>query len=1093
MGLRRTCGVVGAVVALLVVPAVAEASVALVDAGKLIYFAGGDETNTVTITLSNPSTTWTIKDTTATINPLDGCTAVTANEVKCTTTGVTLMEVVLGNLNDSVSITAWDSFLYVPANLYGQEGTDTLSGTPRSDLLDGGLGADSLTAGAGTDTLIGGLGGDTLAGGAPDVGDVADYSAHTTGVNVDPDGVADDGAAGEGDNFGSDIEGIIGGSGNDNLTGNGFASTLFGGPGNDVLNGAGGGDTLSGGPGIDTLNGDADQDVLNGDDGDDVLNGGLGYDQLNGGPGGDSLNGGTGGESYFEGCVFNGDRVNYFGRETSVTVTLDGLANDTGENDNVAGDVDQIVGTAHGDTLIGGAQDTSFIGGSGNDSILGGAGNDCLVGGDDDDTLEGGLGADVLSGSGGFDYVDYSTRTNALSVVADSTTNGEPGENDGIFGVDGVLGGSGGDTMSGFAYLAGNGGNDVLTGGSGASTVDGGPGNDILLGGTGSLDGNDTVTGGAGDDRVGGGRGADTLNGGDGIDSADYSIHVNPVIVTLDEVVNDGEAGENDVIGLDVEGAIGGSGNDVLIGNDGVNSLSGNNGDDTLDGGLGADVLSGGNQTDLATYANRNTPLSVDLDNTADDGVDGENDNVMTDVENIDGGTASDRLSGGAGPNHLRGNGGADTLTGGAGADVFVGGAGADVFNGGADVDLADYSDRTNPTTIDLDGIADDGQAGEGDNVKADVENVTTGSGADNIVGSAAANVLTGGVGDDTLAGGSGNDTLSGGAGGDVFDGGFGADVMSGGDGNDRASYTTRSARIAADLDGASDDGELGEGDNVQADVEELVGGSGADILRGNGSPNELVGGAGTDRLEGLGANDVLNGGAGSDSLDGGEGADAAIGGSGIDSADYGMRSNAVVVDTDGVADDGEAGEADNIAADVEKLIGGSGDDTLTGNGLANILAGGPGADVLSGGAGNDVFVEDASANGSDTLIGGSGIDTASYAARVIAVALRLDNVANDGESGESDDIRANVENLVGGRAGDALAGNGLANVLRGGAGADKLTGGKGRDSLFGDSGGDKLFAKDGVKDKKVVGGKGRDGAKRDSFDPATSIEYRIA
>ena len=68
---------------------------------------------------------------------------------------------------------------------------------------------------------------------------------------------------------------------------------------------------------------------------------------------------------------------------------------------------------------------------------------------------------------------------------------------------------------------------------------------------------------------------------------------------------------------------------------------------------------------------------------------------------------------------------------------------------------------------VDLDGVADDGQAGEGDNVGADVENVSGGSAGDRLVGDEDANVLIGGAGDDTLDGQDGRDALIGSAGSD--------------------------------------------------------------------------------------------------------------------------------------------------------------------------------------------------------------------------------------------------------------------------------------------------------------------------------------
>ena len=83
------------------------------------------------------------------------------------------------------------------------------------------------------------------------------------------------------------IEGAIGGSGNDRLTGNqaanvlrgsGGADRLDGLTGNDFLDGGSGNDRLFGGPGADKLYGRADNDVLVGGCGADLLAGGAGAD-----------------------------------------------------------------------------------------------------------------------------------------------------------------------------------------------------------------------------------------------------------------------------------------------------------------------------------------------------------------------------------------------------------------------------------------------------------------------------------------------------------------------------------------------------------------------------------------------------------------------------------------------------------------------------------------------------------------------------------------------------------------------------------------------------------------------------------------------
>ena len=92
--------------------------------------------------------------------------------------------------------------------------------------------------------------------------------------------------------------------------------------------------------------------------------------------------------------------------------------------------------------------------------------------------------------------------------------------------------------------------------------------------------------------------------------------------------------------------------------------------------------------------------------------------------------------------------------------------------------------------------------------------------------------------------------------------------------------YASRTDPVTADIDGAADDGEASEGDNIATDVENLTGGTGADTLTGDGGANLLDGGTGAD---------VLNGGGGTDTVT------------------YASRTAAVTADIDGAADDGES------------------------------------------------------------------------------------------------------------------------------------------------------------------------------------------
>jgi Ca2+-binding RTX toxin-like protein len=231
----------------------------------------------------------------------------------------------------------------------------------------------------------------------------------------------------------------------------------------------------------------------------------------------------------------------------------------------------------------------------------------------------------------------------------------------------------------------------------------------------------------------------------------------------------------------------------------------------------------------------------------------------------------NDRITNNTGiASRLMGGNGNDAITGGPGDDVLIGEGGSDTLTGKDGRDTADYSARTAPVSVSLNGTADDGEAGEADNVGNDVEILVGGSGDDQLAGNDGDNALLGNAGNDILGGGGGNDQLDGGAGDDMLAGGTGADSLVGGDGNDTASYASSDAGVRVVLDGKPGDGAPGENDSV--DTENVTGGPGDDVLIGNAGINTLAGGAGNDRVLGGKSADVLDGGPGDDiiqSLDG--------------------------------------------------------------------------------------------------------------------------------------------------------------------------------------------------------------------------------
>jgi Ca2+-binding RTX toxin-like protein len=183
------------------------------------------------------------------------------------------------------------------------------------------------------------------------------------------------------------------------------------------------------------------------------------------------------------------------------------------------------------------------------------------------------------------------------------------------------------------------------------------------------------------------------------------------------------------------------------------------------------------------------------------------------------------------------------------------------------------------------------------------------------------------GAGDDVVSGGPASDLLFGGANADILRGGRGADVLSGGDGIDTVDYSNRTDPIGVSLPEpvppapippvtfeatqcydytcviqealsqlpvwpvvAGNDGELGEGDDIQADVENVYGGTSDDTLLGSEAANELYGHPGSDWLWGHGGDDTLKGGPDRDHLIGQFGNDRLRGGPGPDyhSGEYG-------------------------------------------------------------------------------------------------------------------------------------------------------------------------------------------------------------
>jgi len=770
--------------------------------------------------------------------------------------------------------------------------------------------------------------------------------------------------------------------------------------------------TYNGTSGNDTYTGTATADQIDGNGGDDTLHGLGGDDLMFGGIGADTLNGGDGDDELFsedlDGFDFNADGS--FDNRTSI------------------------------DTLNGGA---------GNDVIGGGLG----------DTLDGGTGTDVLilslaAATSGVTGSLAAAFSGGVATFGGGTLSGFERYSKiagSQFG-DTVTVGDGVEVNDGTAYrgIYGNGGNDVLTGGSQANSLYGGNDNDTLNG----LGGDDYIQGDAGADTLNGGAGDDRLIGGTGFDTATYNDATAAVQVSLllTTAQNTGGAGTDTL--TEIENLTGTAFADTLTGNNAVNVLSGLAGNDTLSAGIGNDTLDGGSGTDTMTGGTGDDIYVVDraadiVVEAAGEGTDTVRTTALalTLVANVEaltfigtgdfagtGNVLANTLTGGAGSDTLDGAGGTDTMTGGLGDDTYVVDDGGDVV-----VELAGEGTDSVRTTLASYTLA------------APLENLAfTGAGNFAGTGNAAANVITGGAGNDVLVGLGGNDRLVGAAGNDTLNGGAASDTA---DYGDAAGGVTVSLLLA----GAQNTG--GAGTDTLIAIESLIGSAFADTLTGTAAANALRGGAGDD---------TIDGGAGDDLIDGGAGSDTAI---------YAGAGAGVTISLALFGAQDTLGAGVDTLAGIEHLVGSAFADRLTGNVSVNSLSGGGGNDILNGGGGIDAMIGGA---GDDTYIVDDSADAITELAdegtdSVIATALAYT-------------LAANVETLSFGGVGDFTGtGNALANSITGGAGADVLDGADGADVIRGGGGidailggaGDDAFLIDGVADfgagESYDGGDGTD------------------
>ena len=819
-------------------------------------------------------------------------------------------------------------------------GIENLTGSNNDDLLIGDTGANILDGGGDNDTLQGGLGADTLNGGSGS--NTASYNLSSAAVTASlTDSTRNQGVHAAGDTY-DNIQNLIGSDHADTLEGNASANHLVGGESDDTLSGGDGADRLDGGDGNDTSSyanateavrvnlltpnsssvgntseasgdvftsienivGSRFNDTLIGNAFKNVLSGGLGADTLMGGGGGDVLHGGEGTDtaSYERATA----RVDAY-LNTSLQVFNAGAAvGDSYTN------IENLTGSDFDDLLVGDRGENVLTGGSGNDTLIGGVGKDNLVGG------------------AGTDTASFVNAEAAVSLsLATGGTEGEA-QDDSFTEIENAIG-------SAFA--------DVLEGNSGDNRIEGGDGNDTLVGGG----GNDSLFGGIGDDVFKNtGAGNHYYDGGEGVNTVSYEGFTTALSISLSasdgntngagglefftKVQNLTGGNQSDTLTGDSQRNTlqGGGNNDHLDGRAGDDYLQGDAGDDTLVGGAGADTLDGGEGSDIASYANATVAITLDLGAPANGAGDAAGD-VLINIETLIGSTLNDTfVAGGA-------------FTG----FNYRGGAGTDTVNFarsgvGVQVDLVSNT---------LTGAAATGGLAAG----ARFESI------ENLVGSVHADTLRGNAGVNTLLGGSGNDRLRGSLGA--------SDVLNGEVGTNTADYSEFGAGNSLTVNMAAKTGlayTVNVAGNGQADrlfnITALRASQGNDNITGDDAANTLEGMQGNDSLNGGLGNDTLMGGDGDDALIGGAGPDSLAGGEGRDTASYQDSTSPLTVSLLNPGTNTGDAEGD-IFDSIENLTGTAGNDTLTGDNLAE-------GNVLNGLAGDDTLM---GMGGTDTLFGGGG------------------------------------------------------------------------------------------------------------------------
>ncbi|MBW4617625.1 MAG: hypothetical protein KME21_31360 [Desmonostoc vinosum HA7617-LM4] len=414
-------------------------------------------------------------------------------------------------------------------------------------------------------------------------------------------------------------------------------------------------------------------------------------------------------------------------------------------------------------------------------------------------------------------------------------------------------------------------------------------------------------------------------------------------------------AGDRSSIFVDAETATNNSSNDILIGSDFADTINGGVGRDFIRGNGGNDLLIGSNNNDLiygndgndTIYGDENNgfdpiPTGGELSDSAKSNAPQAFDVVRRtwfgktepseiklsrnytpskpdfNEDEVHGGAGNDQIAGGAGEDRLYGNAGADTLYGNEGNDYLVGGAGADIIYGSVGFDVASYEDAQKGVRVDLAAGKYYGTSSDGDRLYS-IEDLIGSSNGDRLLGDGYSNIIDGGMGNDTLDGRGGRDAVS------FLSSTFGVTI-------------NMKTGIAV-----TKTGETTTQTDTLLNIEDAIGSTHDDTLIGSTLGGGLDGDAGNDTI-------IID----RDDIDVAKGAATynVRGGEGVDTLSFAKwdKSRGVEIDLNG-------SESGHSFSSIEKVVGSTFADNITGTAKAEIFDGGKGNDVLNVSEGGDVYL----------------------------------------------------------------------------------------------------------------------------------------